>query len=389
MKEQNEWRKPPMQKIVEDWKRLARLQQKSIMHVVNDLQNKHHLPENRQIIERVRRDLPPNFELKSPIIKTELICNANKKSDPHIMKTSALETIHSYPKDWVHAYTDGSDFKPTINAGSGSIITYPNKEIKEISNPCGAFCSNYVAEQEAIDISITDITNSFDISPETKCNVVIFTDSISALQALMNEQDTSKETSKLALNLNHLIHKHQIDVVLQWIPGHSGIKGNERADTLAKQGANLPQPDVPVPYERAVQIIKSNMNVEWLNNWATNATGRAVYNHMTKPNPKDPINRLQREEQSTIFRLRTGHVQLNSHLNRIKKDHPATCQLCLYPNETVEHHLFHCPKLQDLRERLLPQNPDIANTLYGSYDQLRSTSTFYYKASGRRATTHR
>ena len=108
-----------------------------------------------------------------------------------------------------------------------------------------------MAEQEAIDIYITDITNSFDTSPETKSNVVIFTDSISALQALMNEQDTSKETSKLALNLNNLMIKHQIDVVLQWIPGHSGINGNERADTLAKQGANLPQPDVPVPYDTA------------------------------------------------------------------------------------------------------------------------------------------
>ena len=135
--------------------------------------------------------------------------------------------------------------------------------------------------------------------------------------------------------------------------------------------------------------MQSNVNEEWLNNWQTNTTVRAVYNCMTNPNPKDPINRLQREEQSTIFRLRTGHVQLNSHLNRIKKDHPATCQLCFYPNETVEHHLFHCPKLQDLRECLLPQNPETANTLYGSYEQLRSTSNFYYKESGRRATTHR
>ena len=39
------------------------------------------------------------------------------------------------------------------------------------------------------------------------------------------------------------------------LTGHSEIKGNKRADTLAKQ-ANLPQPDVPVPYNTAAQMIQ-------------------------------------------------------------------------------------------------------------------------------------
>ena len=64
----------------------------------------------------------------------------------------------------------------------------------------------------------------------------------------------------MTFTLNHLVNKHWIDVVMQWIPCYSRIKGNERADTIAKQGANLPQPDVPVPYDTAVQIIKLNMN---------------------------------------------------------------------------------------------------------------------------------
>ena len=110
---------------------------------------------------------------------------------------------------------------------------------------------------------------------------------------------------------------------------------------------------------------------------------------MSKPNPKDAINKLQREDQSIIFRLRTGHVQLNKHLSRIKKDHPASCPLCSHPNETVEHHLFNCTQLTDLRDSLLPRNPEIANTLYGTHTQLRQTCTFFRKASGRRANAHR
>ena len=185
------------------------------------------------------------------------------------------------------------------------------------------------------------------------------------------------------------MNQHPVEVVLQWIPGHSGIKGNEAADTLAKRGAALPQPDVPVNYETAVQIIKSNIQEEWLNDWARNTTGRAMYRHMSKPNPKDLINKLQREEQSIIFRLRTGHVQLNNHLSRIKKDHPASCPLCSNPNETVEHLLFHCTELKDLRDSLLPHNPEIANTLYGTHTQLTHTCSFFRLASGRRANAHR
>ena len=47
--------------------------------------------------------------------------------------------------------------------------------------------------------------------------------------------------------------------------------------------------------------------------------------------------------------------------------------------------LLHCQKLQDLGGYLPPQTPEITNALYGPYEQLKSTSNFYYKASGRMA----
>ena len=379
----------PCRQVVDKWKNVARLQQKSILHVVEELQSKHNLPENRRKIERVRKEIAPNTKFKSPTIKTELIGKASKKSDPNVLKTTALETIDSYPKDWAHVYTDGSAFKATVNAGSGAIIYYPDKTTEEIMNPCGAFCSNYAAEQQAIDSATTHLNHRFDSVPGSTTNVVIFTDSLSALQTLESGRGTDRETTLLRQNLHHLMNQHSVDVVLQWIPGHSGIKGNDAADTLAKSGAALPQPDVPVNYETAVQIIKSNIQEEWLNDWARNTTGRVMYRHMSKPNPKDQINKLQREEQSIIFLLRTGHIQLNSHLSRIKKDHPASCPLCSNPNETVEHLLFHCTKLNDLRDSLLPTNPEIANTLFGTLTQLTHTCTFFRKASGRRANAHR
>ena len=200
-----------------------------------------------------------------------------------------------------------------------------------------------------------------------------------------NGTDTSKDITHLSWSLHNLISKHQKRVVLQWIPAHTGIPGNERADALAKKGANLPQPDKPVTYSTCCQMIKSNMKEDWLNSWTTGNTGRPMYNHMTKPLLEDPINELRRADQCLIFQLRTQHVALNQHLNRIGVKPSAACPLCDYPSETVEHLLFYCRRLTDLRGRFLPKVPCKSNCLYTSSLQLEQTCKFYRMSSCRRA----
>ena len=70
---------------------------------------------------------------------------------------------------------------------------------------------------------------------------------------------------------------------------------------------------------------------------------------------------------------------------------PVCLYVCLYvcahivSKETVAHHLFVCQQLDDLRTEYLPQNPDIANTLYTNPEQLRNTHKYFVMASGRRA----
>ena len=47
------------------------------------------------------------------------------------------------------------------------------------------------------------------------------------------------------------------NTTLQWIPAHCGLRGNELADTLAKQGAHLEQIDSTTTYSEEKTIIKS------------------------------------------------------------------------------------------------------------------------------------
>ena len=164
---------------------------------------------------------------------------------------------------------------------------------------------------------------------------------------------------------------------MQWIPSHIGIKGNEIADQLAKQGSSLPQPQAPVSYETSSRIIKTNLQEEWLNSWAMGTTGRNIYRYMSGPRPKDAVNGLKRHEQSIIFQLRTVH--------RIKPQQSPACPLCNEPEETVNHLLLDCRALADLRERFLPKPHNVENLLYSNTCILRQNSTYFNMASGRKA----
>ena len=95
---------------------------------------------------------------------------------------------------------------------------------------------------------------------------------------------------------------------------------------------------------------------------------------------QDSINQLHRSHQTAIFRLRTQLAPLNAQFHRIQKEHPAKCVYCSDSEETVEHFLFHCPLYENIRSRLLPAQPNIHNTLYGSTTQLQRTATYNMSA---------
>ena len=375
----------PNRGLVDAPRPAQRIKRKSIITVADDLKEKYRLPENREPLSHFDHEHPPNIEILPPTIKTHLIQDLNKQnSDAVSLMNAAQRTIDSYPDEWIHIYTDGSAFKGTINAGYGARVQFPDQTCEELSDSCGAHSSNYEAEAKAIEASLQHISNLFSQTVKQRNNIVIFSDAKSVLEALNNEDPNDKTIRKLSRTISNFIAAHSVNITLQWIPGHTNIPGNEQADKLAKQGARCIQLDDTVTMNTAKQTIKQNKKEDWMNEWANNTTGRSIFNHMTTPNPRDKINKLNRDEQVTIFRLRSQHVPLNSHLKRIGAVADSRCPLCPCPDETVAHHLFDCPTLGDLRTKLLPQNPNIANTLYTNPEQLRNTHTYFVMANSRR-----
>ena len=378
----------PAQKLVTSWKRKNRLKHQSILHHAHDLNQKCHLPELRAKTTRVS-EVPPNTSLPCPEIRTHLIdSSVNKKSDIIDLKNAANTTISSYPDNWIHIYTDGSAFKATVNAGYGALICLPDGSSEELSAACGSVCSNYEAELLGIEASCKHLTTLFKNNPSHVANTVIFTDSMSALQAI-EDKSSKSEIIKLLLEIKKLLTNSSIRLVLQWIPGHTDLPGNDKADRLAKQGSSSIQPERATTLQTAKMVIHQNYREEWMNLWARGVTGRVVYEHMSTTKPRDPIKQISRKEQCTIFRLRTQHIPLNMHLNRLNPEHPPMCQLCDEPYETVDHIMFNCTKLSDLRRQFLPAIPHVTNSLYSTRSQLKNTATYFNMALGRRATAHK
>jgi Ribonuclease HI len=110
----------------------------------------------------------------------------------------------------------------------------------------GAFATVFQAEVFAIMTAIRDsIARGYNGRTITK-----FTDSQAALNALESVTVKSKLVLECLECLSELATHNSVQLV--WLPGHEGILSNERADKLAKKGADtpftVPEPVLGLPY---------------------------------------------------------------------------------------------------------------------------------------------
>ena len=90
---------------------------------------------------------------------------------------------------------------------------------------------------------------------------------------------------------------------------------------------------------------------------------------------QDALHQLARHQQTIIFRLRTGHCRLNSHLKRIGVKTSAQ-RPCGEADQTPEHYLQSCSLHQQARQQIWPTCVSLKTKLWGSAEDLLLTSRY-------------
>ena len=267
----------------------------------------------------------------------------------HLQTTSYLNACE--------IYTDGSKLGPPhFSSAAALIIFLPNLTLmKKYKLPNEVEIMG--CELFAIKLALQFILSNHQNLSNSK--YVIYTDSLSGISSLSNRHPKNEvriiyEIQDLLFVLNDLTQ-----VIIQFIPGHKNIKGNELADLAANAGhANNETEIFHLSKNSVVKSIKTSLVRRWQTHWefTVNSSGKGRHLLSIKDSVAHwPWALHKNRTTETVFaKLRIGHANFSHHLFRFGLTNSDSCT-CGLP-ETIPHIFISCPlysgERTDLYEKL-------------------------------------
>ena len=263
---------------------------------------------------------PPWFDPQS-FISTFFI--QTKKSD---MGEEQVQQIFSFLKfndfkDFVKIYTDGS--KQT-NGSVGAAIF-----VDDISS---TFSWRLDSTHSILTAELFAILQAFLFATVNlkNQNFVIFTDSLSALMCIKNPD--RKGINRLVTHILRQIYSllnNNVKVVLQWIPSHKGIIGNNIVDQVAKNACSYETlTQVQLEYKDASKLISECLYSSRHNYWDQIKHSLHFYKAVQNIKQYEWVSLNNRTFDVLLARFRSGCVDLNDFLFNIKKRDSPYCDYC-------------------------------------------------------------
>ena len=234
-------------------------------------------------------------------------------------------------------YTDGSIMEESAAAALW-IPDFQHQEGWKMDH--GEARSIMAVELSAIDKALTWTLMHSVILLNKK--IAILTDSRAGIAAL--KKYSPKHHSNLINQIKEkieLLNTEDFEITIQWIPSHVGIPGNEKVDQLAKEAHNKGFTNFPLEISEMNRLVRKRRTTKWQQQYDTlkNALHLGQIKGTITNWPWASIK--SRKHETTLTKLRLGHIGLNQYLARFRMRNDPNCPNCLVP-EDVHHFLLDC-----------------------------------------------
>lgn len=153
-------------------------------------------------------------------------------------------------KETIEIFTDGSHKKHSVNnyIGFGAFCSYNDKEYKLSGNCDQNILLEYGIEPEtnisnptAEFLGFAEILKMIHKFANLKKYKFVFKIDYNGVKNWMNGSWKCKETyiKKIKQKCDLLLSEIQSQILIEYVPSHSGVKGNEEADALAKSDIKI------------------------------------------------------------------------------------------------------------------------------------------------------
>lgn len=291
---------------------------------------------------------PPPWEPPAVDIRYTVLPGTRAQCTSSEMRQHALQwmdTLHQ-PDGRVY-YTDGS-VDPTTGATGSAFIAGDQVVGWRNSDHSSSLQTELAAIHGALRHAMT----------EGSRHIVVHTDSKAALQVLQRSyQRDNIALSTTILGLAQQMAAEGQVVLLNWIPSHVGLAGNDRADTAAKQASThlgIEKHLRPsLSYTRTVARVEARKETYQRHRQMIN-TSRSMrwYAGATDFQPLSSALQKLRSTETAAYRLRLGY---RTYAERVRPHEVHGCQHCGALAEfQLQHYLLYCPFTADLRIPALP-----------------------------------